>query len=105
MSVRPVMLEELKGPDGEARALAEPGLELVQDVRVRLAICVGRARISIGELFALKEGGLLTLDKLTSEPVEVLLDEKLVARGELVVADDNFAVRVTEVTVRAPGAA
>ena len=98
--VRPVMLEEMPAGAGGGPALAEPALGLVQDVRVRLTVCIGRARITIGELFALREGGTLKLDKLTSEPVDVLLDEKLVARGELVVADDSFGVRVTEVAVR-----
>ena len=74
------------------------GLE--QDLKVRLVVSVGGAQLSIGELFALKEGATLKLDKSTSEPIDIFLDDKLVARGELMAADDNFAVRITEIGAR-----
>jgi flagellar motor switch protein FliN/FliY len=97
-SVRPVQLEELKrGTEGPRAALDGGGLELVHDVKVRLTVCVGGAQLSVGELFALKEGATLGLDKVTSDPIDVYLDAKLVARGELMASGDYFAVRITEI--------
>jgi flagellar motor switch protein FliN/FliY len=96
-TVRPARLEEL-APGGEsAQPLLEGGMQLVQDVKVRLTMSVGGAQISIAELFALKDGATLELDKATSDPVDVLLDGKLVARGELMVSGEHFAVRITEI--------
>jgi len=96
-SVRPVQLEELNAPAEAGRALVDGGMELVQDVKVRLTMSVGGAQLSIGELYALKEGALLKLDKATGDPIDIFLDARLVARGELMVAGDHFAIRVTEI--------
>jgi flagellar motor switch protein FliN/FliY len=96
-SVRPVQLEELKPGPEAARALVDGSLELVQDVKVRLTMSVGGAQLSIGELYALKEGAVLKLDKATSDPIDIYLDARLVARGELMVAGDHFAIRITEI--------
>jgi flagellar motor switch protein FliN/FliY len=96
-TVRPARLEELVPGAESAQALIEGGMQLVQDVKVRLTMSVGGAQLSIGELFALKDGATLELDKATSDPVDVLLDGKLVARGELMVSGEHFAVRITEI--------
>ena len=99
-SVRPVRLEELNALPESMRNLLDANLDVVQEVKVRLTVSVGGAQLSIGELFALKEGATLKLDKSTSEPIDIFLDDKLVARGELMAADDNFAVRITEIGAR-----
>ena len=96
-TVRPVQLEELQTGKESVRNLLDANMELVHDVKVRLTVSLGGAQISIGELFALKEDGLLKLDKATSDPVDILLDGRLVARGELMASGDHFAVRITEV--------
>lgn len=95
--VRPVQLEELQGGAESARAALDGGLDLVQDVKVRLTMSVGAVQVSIGELYALKEGAVLKLDKATGDPIDIFLDAKLVARGELMVSGDHFAIRVTEI--------
>jgi flagellar motor switch protein FliN/FliY len=100
-SVRPVQLEELKAGGEGPRSALDGGLELVQDVKVRLTVSVGGTQVSVGELFALKEGATLKLDKATSDPIDLLLDAKLVARGELMASGDQFAVRITEIGGRA----
>ena len=99
-AVHPVKLEELAALPESMRNLLDANLEVVQDLKVRLTVSVGGAQLSIGELFALKEGATLKLDKTTSEPIDIFLDDKLVARGELMAADDNFAVRITEIGAR-----
>ena len=96
-SVRPVQLDDLKGGAEGARAALDGSLELVQDVKVRLAVSVGATQLTVGELFALKEGATLKLDKTTSDPIDLYLDARLVARGELMASGDHFAVRITEI--------
>lgn len=95
--VRPVQLQELEDTRVGERPAIEGGLGLVEDVKVSVTISVGGAEMSIAELYALKDGDVLKLDKETSEPVDVFLNQKLVARGELMVSGDNFAVRITEI--------
>lgn len=82
---------------------AEPGkpvfgnnMELIQGVRVNLSASVGKCELTVAKLFALQEGTVLSLDRATDEPVEIYLDSKLVARGELVVVGDNFGIRIVE---------
>jgi flagellar motor switch protein FliN/FliY len=96
-AVRPVHLEEFQAAAESARDLLDGGLRLVQDVKVELTASVGSLRISVGELLALKEAAVRPLDKATSDPIDVYLDGKLVARGELMAAGDRFAVRITEI--------
>jgi flagellar motor switch protein FliN len=96
-TVRPVQLEELQAGRESPRNLLDANMELVHDVKVRLAVSLGGAQITIGELFALKEEALLKLDKATSDPVDILLDGRLVARGELMASGEHFAVRITEI--------
>jgi flagellar motor switch protein FliN/FliY len=98
--VRPVRLEEFPAAPLSERALLDDGLHLVRDVQVRLTASVGALRLSVGELLALKEAAVLPLDKATSDPVDLYLDGKLVARGELMAAGDQFAVRITEIGAR-----
>ena len=95
-SARPIKLQELGSAHGAGPALFADKLDLIQGVKLRLMASVGRAELSVAELFALKEGSVLGLDKTTDEPVEIFLDDKLVARGELVVVGDHFGVRLTE---------
>lgn len=97
-AVQRAQLEELERREpGSGRTLADGSLDLVQDVKVRLTMSVGGAQLSIGELYALKEGAVLELDKKTHEPIDIFLDARLVARGELMVAGEQFAIRVTEI--------
>jgi flagellar motor switch protein FliN/FliY len=93
-----------------ARALElqepEPGTEagaaLVREphplhaVRVRLQVRVGEAAMSVGELLAARENEVLLLDRAVEQPVDLLLEGKVVARGQLVAVDGSFAVRITE---------
>lgn len=96
-SVHPARLEEVPAPAEPMRNLLDANLDKIHGVKVRLTMSVGGAQLSIGELLALKDGATLKLDKGTAEPIDILLDDKLLARGELMVADDNFAVRITEI--------
>lgn len=96
-NARPAKLQALQPVPESGGAIFPAKLDLIQGVKVRLDARVGRAEISVAELFALKEGALLTLDRATDDPLEVYLDGKLVAEGELVVVGDQFGIRLTRI--------
>jgi flagellar motor switch protein FliN/FliY len=74
-------------------------LERLYDVPVELAVEIGRTQMTIRETLALGPGSIVTLDKLAGEPVDLLVNGKPIARGEVVVLDEEFGLRVTEVLV------
>lgn len=78
-------------------ALMAANLQLVQGVKVGLAVMVGEIQTTLGQLMALQQQSILKIDRSVEAPVDVLLDGKVVARGQLVVVDDNFGVCVTEI--------
>ncbi len=72
-------------------------LNLLQDVELDLRIELGRAELQIEEVVSLKAGSVVPLDKLAGDPVDILVNGRLVARGEVLVLNDNFCVRVAEI--------
>ena len=74
-----------------------PELERLYDVPVELAVEIGRTHMTIRETLALGPGSIVTLNKLAGEPVDLLVNGKPIARGEVVVIDEEFGLRVTEV--------
>lgn len=94
---------ELAKPAAEPRPpeSAEPlvGLDSVvfKNVQVALRAKLGQVSLSVEDLLALKTGQVLKLDRMLGEPLELFLNDTLVARGEIVAMDDNFAIRLTEV--------
>ena len=90
---------------GERRAPREDlagELDRLRDVPVELAVEIGRTRMTIGETLALGPGSIITLNRLAGEPVDLLVNGKPIARGEVVVIDEEFGLRVTEVVSGAP---
>jgi len=75
----------------------EASLDLLNDVGVSLRVELGSARLPVRDILKLGPGSVVPLDSLIGEPVNVFVNDRLVARGEVLVVDDNFAVRVTEV--------
>jgi flagellar motor switch protein FliN len=73
------------------------GIELLMDVALEVSVALGRSHMSIGEILALRTGSVIELDKLAGEPVDVSVNGTLIARGEVVVVDEKFGVRITEV--------
>ena len=72
-------------------------INLLMDVNMDLTVELGRTKRSIKYILSMGEGTVLELDKLAGEPVDILVNGKLIARGEVVVIDENFGVRVTEI--------
>ena len=80
-----------------AAAGDSPELERLYDVPVELAVEIGRTHMTIRETLALGPGSIVSLNKLAGEPVDLLVNGKPIARGEVVVIDEEFGLRVTEV--------
>lgn len=95
VAVSPVRFGPLEaGAEGQA----EPGnLDLLLDVPVQVSVEVGRASLSLERVLALGPGAVVELDKKSEEPVDVRVNGKLVARGEVVVVDDCYGIRITRI--------
>lgn len=72
------------------------GIESLLDVPVRVTVQIGRTRMNLGELVRMKPGTLLPLDREAHEPADVLVNGKVVARGEVVTIDHSYGVRITD---------
>jgi flagellar motor switch protein FliN/FliY len=79
-----------------AKAVGGP-IELLKDVDLNVKIELGRTRMLIEDVLRLAEGSVVELDKLAGDPVDVYVNEQLVARGEVLVLNDNFCVRINEI--------
>ena len=99
-SVQPVQFPDLQaaGPAGD-----QGNIGLLMDVSMELTVELGRTRKPIKEILGLGEGTIIELDKLAGEPVDILVNHKPIAKGEVVVIDENFGVRVTEIVSSAYG--
>jgi flagellar motor switch protein FliN/FliY len=86
---------ELKKP---AAGSAQPlDLDFILDIPLAVKVEVGRTQMMIQELLQLGKGSVVELNKLLGEPFEVLVNDKLVARGEVVIVNDRFGVRLTDI--------
>jgi flagellar motor switch protein FliN/FliY len=72
-------------------------ITLLMDVYMEMTVELGRTKKLIKEILGMGEGTIIELDKLAGEPVDILVNHKLIAKGEVVVIDENFGVRVTEI--------
>jgi flagellar motor switch protein FliN/FliY len=86
-------LEELVG---EGSPPEKVSMDLLRDVTLDLKIELGRTRLNLDEILQLRRGSVVTLDKLAGDPVDIFVNGRLVARGEVLVLNDNFCVRVAE---------
>jgi len=73
------------------------GLDLLHDVELHVKIELGRTQMLVEDVLRLAEGSVVELDKLAGDPVDVYVNERLVAKGEVLVLNDNFCVRVSEI--------
>lgn len=91
-------LPSLAADEGGAVLVSPEGLlDFLGDVPLQISIELGRTNLTIGELVSLRRGAVVELDKLAGELVDVLANGMLIARGEVVVVNDYFSVRVTEI--------
>jgi len=85
-------------PAAATGAVARPGgLELLHDVEMEVTAELGRTRMSVRELLSLVPGAVIELDRAAGGPADLLVNGRLIARGEVVVIDENFGIRITEI--------
>ena len=84
----------------EMQTVEDFDLNLLLDIPLEITIELGRASIPIQELLELRPGSAVTLSKLEGEPVDILANEKLIARGEVVLQNKKYGIRITEITSR-----
>lgn len=80
----------------EKQTRLKTSLEIVKDVPVTLQVIIGRSAMTLETLLSLKKEAVVALDTLTTDPVEVHLNGQVIARGQLVIAEDHFGVKITE---------
>ncbi|MCD6462555.1 MAG: flagellar motor switch protein FliN [Thermotogae bacterium] len=95
VKVKPVEFEEFGTPSISREEMQK--LELLLDVPLSVSVELGRTKMTLKQILELNEGSIVELDKLTGEPVDMLVNGKIVARGEVVIVDENFAIRITEI--------
>tara|TARA_R110000772_G_scaffold107988_5_gene210711 strand:- start:32369 stop:32782 length:414 start_codon:yes stop_codon:yes gene_type:complete len=84
-------------PSGSGRMSNDMSLDMIMDVSVNVAVEVGRTKMSIRDLRELSQGAIIELDRAAGTPLDVLVNDTLVARGEIVVVKDKFGIMLTEV--------
>ncbi|MBD2845278.1 flagellar motor switch phosphatase FliY [Paenibacillus sp. IB182496] len=95
INVQPVQFANFQGaPYVQAD---DTNLNLLLDIPLRVTVELGRTQKQIKEILELSQGSIIELDKLAGEPVDILVNNKLIAKGEVVVIDENFGVRVTDI--------
>ena len=91
------LADQIKTGDEALNKLKVQNLDFILDIPLKVSVEVGRAQVVIKDLLQLGQGSVLELDKLAGEPLEVLVNGKLVARGEVVVVNEKFGVRLTDI--------
>src|SRR6185312_361449 len=88
-------------PRTPGAAAIRGGLDMLHDVEMEVSAELGRTRMSVRELLSLSPGAIVELDRAAGSPADLLVNGRLIARGEVVVVDENFGIRITEIV--APG--
>jgi flagellar motor switch protein FliN/FliY len=91
--VKPFELQDLFGASPSAE---QASLDMLRDVQLDLKIELGRTHMHLEDVLRMKQGAVVTLDKLAGDPVDIYANGRLIARGEVLVLNDNFCVRVAE---------
>ncbi len=89
--------DEMSGGEKGGKKVDTKSLDLILDIPLTVAVELGRSKILINDLLQLGQGSVIELTKLVGEPLEVLVNNKLVARGEVVVVNEKFGVRLTDI--------
>lgn len=90
----PMALESL---DGSGSTEPASPIDMIVDVSLNVRIELGRSKMAVEDILKLQAGSVVTLDKLAGDFVDVLVNDRLVARGEVLILNDNFCVRIAEI--------
>lgn len=97
IDAQPTELDELTDDGLLASAGGDANIDMILDIPVTIAMEIGRTKISIRNLLQLNQGSVVELDRLAGEPMDVLVNGTLVAHGEVVVVNEKFGIRLTDV--------
>jgi flagellar motor switch protein FliN len=99
MGMNPPNVQSVQFPNLQVQGMGQEqgNIGLIMDVYMEMTVELGRTKKLIKEILGMGEGTIIELDKLAGEPVDILVNHKLIAKGEVVVIDENFGVRVTEI--------
>jgi flagellar motor switch protein FliN len=84
------------GGSGKSMNQDANNIDLLMDVFLRVTVELGRTRMQLRQVLELQQGSVVELDRLAGDPVDVYVNERLLAKGEVIVVDDKFGVRITE---------
>lgn len=98
ITVRPVKFQTFE--DTPPNRSIKKNLDILQDISMHISVELGRTKSSIREVMELEEGSVVELDKIAGEQVEIYVNEKLVAKGEVIVIEDKFGVRITATNIQ-----
>ncbi len=90
-------LQDLKDESGSGKGLGNDNLDVILEIPVSLSMEVGRTNIAIRNLLQLNQGSVVELDRLAGEPLDVLVNGTLIAHGEVVVVNEKYGIRLTDV--------
>jgi flagellar motor switch protein FliN len=96
LEARSVVVPEIRSRQGGS-ALLENQLDAIRGVKVKVSVLLGDAELTVGALCDLKNGEVLRLDRQINESLELAIDGKIIARGELVVVENNLGLRIIEI--------
>ena len=91
------LADQIRAGDDAINKLKVQNLDFILDIPLKVSVELGRTKVVIKDLLQLGQGSVLELDKLAGEPLEVLVNGKLVARGEVVVVNEKFGIRLTDI--------
>lgn len=91
------LADQIKAGDNALNKLKIQNLDFILDIPLKVTVELGRTQILIKDLLQLGQGSVLELDKLAGEPLEILVNGKLVAKGEVVVVNEKFGIRLTDI--------
>jgi flagellar motor switch protein FliN len=92
-----VMEMELDPLENRSGSPAATNLDFILDIPMEVSVELGRSKMVISDLLQLGQGSVIELTKLAGEPLEVLVNQKLIARGEVVVVNEKFGIRLTDI--------
>ncbi len=98
VNVKPLKLSNFEEEQVPAsREYSQPSFDLIMDVPLEITVEIGHARKLVKEILEIQQGHIIELDKQAGDPVDIIVNGQLLARGDVVVVDDNFGVRITEI--------
>jgi flagellar motor switch protein FliN/FliY len=96
INTQPMVMQQFSATDALGEEQAQ-NLDLIMEIPLQVSVEIGRTRRKVQEILELSKGSLVVLDKLAGDQVDLFVNGKCIARGDVVVIEDNFGVRITEI--------